>query len=512
MYEMNQYYLIVREDREESKVLFDSIDSVDSVDGVEDVEDIEDVEGASGSGDVSGDGSNGGEGNGNSNKSGDDSYISTIDFNAYDMEKLGELYDTEEPNVDSLGNFGPLFFWVQFETGCTDINAYDVVTLNDGVGGQAYGLQFDLMQGSLKDFISYAFASDPTKWYMFKDLIMKSTKQLYAYSQNDALPKAWHLAYSTDPEGWKSIQLEYLKKFTIAPTREVAEKAGIDFTDRCDTVLGAMVSWTHQHGLITVEHIKEAGITNNDSDEAIIMKLYARRTEWRGHWGGLNLWKRYESEESVALELLAEEKSFRTNWENYKELKEEYERYQRRERMKESLKNEASGSTFDMFVGLGVEGHHLTMVWPVPSCNENSSAYGWRLHPIYGTMRFHNGEDIPADSGTPIVAALDGTVIFTDPESSGSGYGNYTVIDHGNHIYTAYAHQLLFNVKVGDKVKAGDVIGYVGSTGGSTGPHLHFEVYTPWAVNNGSYICWLLEKYGDPERSIDPKTCEYIYM
>ena len=115
-----------------------------------------------------------------------------------------------------------------------------------------------------------------------------------------------------------------------------------------------------------------------------------------------------------------------------------------------------------------------TLIWPTPSCTTNSSAYGWRIHPIYGTRKFHAGEDIPAGYGAEILAAASGTVITAGWVS---GYGNYTVIDHGGGMMTAYGHQSSFAVSVGQTVTQGQVIGYVGSTGNSTGPHLHFEVY-----------------------------------
>lgn len=121
-----------------------------------------------------------------------------------------------------------------------------------------------------------------------------------------------------------------------------------------------------------------------------------------------------------------------------------------------------------------------TFVWPTPSCTSTSSAYGYRVHPIYGTVKFHAGEDIPASYGAEILAAASGTVTTAGWVS---GYGNYTVIDHGGGTMTAYGHQSSIIVSVGQYVEQGQVIGYVGSTGNSTGPHLHFEVY-----QNGSTV------------------------
>ncbi len=119
--------------------------------------------------------------------------------------------------------------------------------------------------------------------------------------------------------------------------------------------------------------------------------------------------------------------------------------------------------------------------WPLPGYTSTSSAYGWRIHPIYGTRKFHAGEDIPAPSGVPIVAAQSGTVTTAGWVS---GYGNYTVINHGGGVMTAYGHQSAIQVSVGQTVSAGEQIGLVGSTGNSTGPHLHFEVYVNGATQD----------------------------
>ena len=101
-----------------------------------------------------------------------------------------------------------------------------------------------------------------------------------------------------------------------------------------------------------------------------------------------------------------------------------------------------------------------------------SSPFGLRIHPILGTVRLHAGIDFQAGTGTPIGAAGSGTVILAGPWG---GYGNTVVIDHGGGLSTLYAHQSSIAVALGESVQAGDVIGYVGSTGYSTGPHLHFE-------------------------------------
>ncbi len=104
---------------------------------------------------------------------------------------------------------------------------------------------------------------------------------------------------------------------------------------------------------------------------------------------------------------------------------------------------------------------------------EVGSGHGPRVHPIHGDVRMHHGVDMGAPAGTPIGAFAAGTVVEAGRRG---GYGNLVVIDHGNGITSRYAHQSVLDVEVGQAVTAGQVVGRVGSTGASTGPHLHFEI------------------------------------
>jgi murein DD-endopeptidase MepM/ murein hydrolase activator NlpD len=117
-------------------------------------------------------------------------------------------------------------------------------------------------------------------------------------------------------------------------------------------------------------------------------------------------------------------------------------------------------------------------VMPLPKGKYRvGSAYGWRMHPIQHRMKFHAGEDYPAPTGTPVFAALGGRVVGVRISGSmTSGYGRLITLDHGSGITTQYAHLSRWDVQVGQTVTAGQQIGLVGTTGGSTGPHLHFEV------------------------------------
>jgi murein DD-endopeptidase MepM/ murein hydrolase activator NlpD len=111
------------------------------------------------------------------------------------------------------------------------------------------------------------------------------------------------------------------------------------------------------------------------------------------------------------------------------------------------------------------------LMWPV--VGTVTSGYGYRIHPIFHVRKLHTGIDIDADMGDSIKAAQAGTVIFAGWKG---GYGKCTIIAHGGNIATLYGHQSQLLVSAGQKVKKGQVIGKVGSTGYSTGPHLHFEV------------------------------------
>lgn len=117
---------------------------------------------------------------------------------------------------------------------------------------------------------------------------------------------------------------------------------------------------------------------------------------------------------------------------------------------------------------------------PLASYKRVSSEYGYRVHPTLGVNKFHNGVDFAANSGTPIMAAYDGTVVGAAYNSS---MGNYVMIDHGDGLYTIYMHASQLYVSSGQTVSKGETIAAVGSTGRSTGPHLHFSVRL-----NGEYV------------------------
>ncbi len=120
-----------------------------------------------------------------------------------------------------------------------------------------------------------------------------------------------------------------------------------------------------------------------------------------------------------------------------------------------------------------------SMAWPVPGVTKITSKFGYRIHPISGKRKLHTGLDIGAPTGSNVVAGNDGTVIKSGWNNS---YGNVVMVDHGGGIVTLYAHNSRLLVSAGDTVTRGQTIAKSGSTGDSTGPHLHFEVRV-----NGDY-------------------------
>lgn len=129
-----------------------------------------------------------------------------------------------------------------------------------------------------------------------------------------------------------------------------------------------------------------------------------------------------------------------------------------------------------------------------PVSGQMTSNFGWRTDPIHGRNRFHGGVDIAANQGTPVYATQGGMVIYS---GSYGGYGNVVVLNHGNSLYTLYGHNSKLLVTAGQPVYAGQPISLVGSTGRSTGPHLHFEVhYSGQYMNPLTYLGYLKQQGG----------------
>lgn len=158
--------------------------------------------------------------------------------------------------------------------------------------------------------------------------------------------------------------------------------------------------------------------------------------------------------------------------------------------------------SFDEIIDLAVRKDELLRVTPsiMPIANNDlnrtASGWGWRIDPVYKIRKFHEGMDFTAPVGTDVYASADGVVASISKEYT--GYGNSIRINHGFGYTTLYAHLSAFKVKEGEVVKRGDIIGYVGNTGKSTGPHLHYEVHvrsSPVDPRNYYYSDLTAEQY-----------------
>ena len=180
--------------------------------------------------------------------------------------------------------------------------------------------------------------------------------------------------------------------------------------------------------------------------------------------------------ESKVSKLSAEQKSIQSQIDEYDREMEKIAAAERAAAAQQQVSSRSSSSS-------GSSASPGRLLWPVPSSHYISSPYGYRVHPIYGTSRFHSGTDIAASSGNDILAAESGRVILASYGYNG-GYGNYIIIDHGNGLTTRYAHCSTLYVSVGTNVSRGQRIAAVGSTGASTGPHCHFEVRINGSTQN----------------------------
>lgn len=192
-----------------------------------------------------------------------------------------------------------------------------------------------------------------------------------------------------------------------------------------------------------------------------------------------------EKEAKVA-DLTEEQKQLESQLSAYRAQAEEYARLEReaiaREEAARKLAQEAAmknNNSSNNVITNPYTGGKLG--WPCPSSSRITSQYGYRI--LFGVRDFHTGIDIGAVTGSNIVAAESGTVILANYGWNG-GYGNYIIINHGNGVTTRYAHASKLYVSAGQYVTKGQVIAAVGSTGNSTGPHLHFEVRENGGHNN----------------------------
>ena len=219
--------------------------------------------------------------------------------------------------------------------------------------------------------------------------------------------------------------------------------------------------------------------------DALLVKLNAKGQEY------LDLVHEAEKEEDALIQQIAKtEKEYNKEKDRLEEEERKRREEEERKKREEAEKLHQQQQQQQQQQGSSKPPSNVTagITWIMPcSYRYLSSPYGWRIHPVYGDRRFHSGVDLAGQGGTNIYASRSGTVTASG-YNSGNGY--YVTINHGDGFSTSYLHmQKTPNVKVGQYVVAGHVIGYMGSTGVSTGNHLHFTVYYNGStVNPADYI------------------------
>ena len=190
------------------------------------------------------------------------------------------------------------------------------------------------------------------------------------------------------------------------------------------------------------------------------------------------LLSRKNEKQSKVDSLTEEEKKLQNEIDEYENTKRRIEAIEAEARRKAQLEQQNASSNLSGSSSVSETGSSSVkgtgqLTWPVPGYTSITSYYGYRIHPIYGIYKLHNGIDVGAPGGAQFVAADSGTVILAEYYG---GYGNCVVIDHGNGMFTRYAHGTSILVSAGQKVTRGTPVLTVGSTGLSTGNHAHFEV------------------------------------
>ena len=264
--------------------------------------------------------------------------------------------------------------------------------------------------------------------------------------------------------------LRYEEEIEVQDTRFKACLRAMDENSTMSYLDLILSSESFSELLINLETINEM----TEHDMAIIQEMTDLKTEVEAAKEVIEAEKKTQEEaRGIAVEKqsqlekkLSEKEALAKSLE--KDIKKYQQVYEEARRQEEALKKSVTGSLSSApYTGTG------KFTWPAPSYTRISSPYGWRNHPIFKTQKFHSGVDLAAPGGSNILAAESGTVKFA---GWNGGYGNCLIIDHGGGITTLYGHASKLCVSKGDYVVKGSVVAKVGTTGNSTGNHLHFEV------------------------------------
>ncbi len=268
-------------------------------------------------------------------------------------------------------------------------------------------------------------------------------------------------------------EIEEREKNLLVKTQLLSDRLVYIFEDGDVSYLEVLLSSTDFNDFLTRYELLNA-IVSNDMDliesikkEQSNLKMIQSELEVNAQELENNRIGQKNMKEELDLRKAEKEKMLSSVQKEKEKYQEAIDELERTSRDLEQMIRKAQGNSSGGKQGTG------SLTWPTPGYSTITSPYGMRFHPILKERRMHTGVDIGAPNSAKIVAADDGVVI-----SSGwmGGYGQTIIIDHGKGISTLYAHQSVLIAKEGESVTKGEMIGKVGSTGWSTGPHLHFEV------------------------------------
>ena len=308
---------------------------------------------------------------------------------------------------------------------------------------------------------------------LYKELNEKNKERIRAMEENGKV-SYWSVLFEANSFSDLLDRLQMIEEIAKADQRRLQEmREASQAVEEAQTALNAEKAELEETRAELAGIEAELMVKRQEAD-AILQELNARDDLLEDM-----LEIQHEADEALQKEIAAAEKAY-----NEQKKKEEEEERKKQEALQQQQQQQQQQQKPDSTVTAGIK-------WLRPCTYRYlSSPYGYRIHPITGEYKFHSGVDLAGPQGTNIVATRDGTVTTVKSGGYNGGNGSYVVINHGDGFSTSYLH-LLENipVSVGQKVKAGQVIGYMGSTGASTGPHLHFTIYYNGStVNPADYI------------------------
>lgn len=375
-----------------------------------------------------------------------------------------------------------------------DVQAFQCTI--DELNAQQQELKSRLKQVQNKRYTAQQQANDLANLILATEKKVSTTKSLISALETQIADKTAAIEQKTEEIEVKNAEMAHTRKQFLALVRAQYESEDVNLLSvvlGSDSV-GDMLSRVDYMASLLAYNAKLLATYKSEKQELEDMKaiLESSKADLEGDLATQQTYMETLDAEIADLDSQKGEKDdyIKTLRMSENEIQKEYEELQKAEeeenRRLEKLLRELAAAKKTNYVG-------GKFIWPVDiSIKRISSDYGWRTYYYKGrkVTDFHRGIDIPSGAGTDIYAVQDGEVILSQWHSS---YGNYMIVDHGGGITTLYAHCSKLLKKVGDKVEQGDHIAEMGSTGQSTGPHLHFEVRVDGAHQDPIANGWLVQ-------------------